>query len=123
MNGCLGIPPHYDVDMLDSGKARRTRLDLINPPQAVFDDPAVGREWQRMTRRIMLRWALLVVGAMMPWVIVLVLTVREHLIAEPAAIIIMSAWGALAAGMALVIRRWAHRQLDEFAERELSEQV
>ncbi len=98
-------------------------LSLSSPPTAVQNDPEKWRVWRKLWLRIMLRWWLLVACLMVPWLMVMVLTFRFRMIPETVAVGSLWAWGALGIVAALVLRRLARRDLEDFERRELSEMV
>ncbi|MFC7941747.1 MULTISPECIES: hypothetical protein [Microbacterium] len=105
--------------MSDPAKPRRWRLDPSSPPAAVLEDRTKWPAWQRLWRRIMVRWALFSLAFLLPWGAMMLLAFNEQAVPEGIAIPILALLMTVFVSMMFPMRRWTRRELDDFARQEL----
>lgn len=107
--------------MSDPAKPRRVRLDITRVPESVRADRTKWPAWQRLWRRIMLRWVLFALAWAVPYGTLALLTFRARLIPESITLTTLWILFVIAVPLMFLIRRWAQRQMEDYAKRELPE--
>jgi len=108
--------------MSDPAKPRRVRLDPTRIPASVRADQTKWPAWRRLWHRIMLRWVLLALALAVPYATLVLLTFRARLIPESITLTTMWIVFVVAVPLMFLIRRWAQRQMEDYAKRELPEE-